>query len=269
MRSADLTKWTRVATFLSPGEDYRDPKLLAREDKLLVYFYTRYRTAESFGTRPWVSHSDDGVTWSEIEPVYKENYVFWRPKKLGEYFYVAAHKHRPLQAGDFVNVNLLRTTDGFSWSEVSEIYHTNLQETTKVQVHETSIDFYGPDRLVVVIRDGMEDFRATMAFSGSPFKAFEYKTLDTTLQGPAAVTVDGVTYISGRRRRGMENEGKTVLYSWSGDDLKEEMILPSGGDTSYGAFLPLGEDKLAMTYYSSHEEGQNAIYLATFSLESD
>ena len=68
-------------------------------------------------------------------------------------------------------------------------------------------------------------------------------------------------------RRSTDRGPKTSVCWLVGDDLQEFAELPSGGDNSYPALLPLSPTKAAMSWYSSHEKDADgkpltAIYMA-------
>jgi len=57
------------------------------------------------------------------------------------------------------------------------------------------------------------------------------------------------------------------MYWLAGDSLHEFADLPSGGDASYPGFIELSPTQAIMSWYSSHEKGEDgnpitAIYMA-------
>jgi hypothetical protein len=74
---------------------------------------------------------------------------------------------------------------------------------------------------------------------------------------------------------GRNTSGKSPYTSlcWLKDGALEDFAkLPSAGDNSYPGFVPLGDRRALVSYYSSHEKDEDgkpmtAIYLVELSLE--
>jgi hypothetical protein len=78
-RSADGRDWQTLATLRLSGEDIRDPKLVEIGGRLFLYALPNPNTyATPDGTV--LATSDDGVHWSDFEPVGPPGWLFWRPK---------------------------------------------------------------------------------------------------------------------------------------------------------------------------------------------
>ena len=76
---------------------------------------------------------------------------------------------------------------------------------------------------------------------------------------------DSQAIVAGRMWLG--NQPKTGLWTLDLENrqLKRKLLLPSAGDSSYPG-LVLSEDKLLVSYYSSHKDGKSNIYLAQISV---
>jgi len=84
--------------------------------------------------------------------------------------------------------------------------------------------------------------------------------------GPDFIMLDRETIIAGSRKYLGGTKYQTMLLKGTPEgNFSEVMVLPSGGDTSYPGFIVVG-DQLWMVYYSSHETGKAAIYLAKLPL---
>ena len=72
--------------------------------------------------------------------------------------------------------------------------------------------------------------------------------------------------VAGSRSYYVPSHHKTVLFTGNEEgNLQESYVLPSGGDTSYPGFLVEG-DQLWVSYYSSHETANSAVYFAKLPL---
>jgi len=78
MRSLDLKRWHTV-TVIDSGLDDRDPKLLATDDRLCVYFFGCRFNAVNGELRQtghtYLSSSANGVSWTTPVPIHKSNYL--------------------------------------------------------------------------------------------------------------------------------------------------------------------------------------------------
>src|SRR5512134_984593 len=116
-RSHDGRAWQELARFQVPGKDIRDPKLAVIGGRLHLFALPNSgKMATPEGTV--LATSDDGVRWSDFEPVGPEGWLFWRPKSPdgGATWYVPAYWK---DHGESV---LLRSTDGRRWERLSTIH---------------------------------------------------------------------------------------------------------------------------------------------------
>ena len=134
-RSADALTWKPIAEFRMPGGDIRDPKLAVIHDRLFLYVLRNVGfVAEPSATAFTVS--DDGVTWTPLEDCTPKGWLFWRPKTQdGKTWYVPAYWN---QHGKSV---LLKSTDGRSWTVVSQIHEGDHND-------ETDFEFMDDGRLL-------------------------------------------------------------------------------------------------------------------------
>src|SRR5690606_36167460 len=101
--------------------------------------------------------------------------------------------------------------------------------------------------------EGADDGKAHLGISRPPYTDWDWKVTDRYVGGPAALFLpDGRLLGSGRLQK--PGGPKTVLFNVDTEsgNLSEWLTLPSGGDTRYPG-LVWHEDKLWMSYYSSHE----------------
>jgi hypothetical protein len=95
---------------------------------------------------------------------------------------------------------------------------------------------------------------------------WDRRELDRYIGGPLLIRW-GDRWVVGGRKIVDGKRARTSMYWLVGDDLREFAQLPSGGDTSYPGFVELSATRAAMSWYSTHEKGDDgktitAIYMA-------
>jgi len=250
--SDDLRTWRRRTVFETKHDD-RDPKLLSTNDRLICYIASRIKNPEHPRNKQCnLTWTEDGEQWSPIQPAYAEDHRFWRPRQCGDAYYVASCEVQPPERDEDWHVYLLKSSDGIEWREVSEIYSGDW-------ANETSIVFPDEKRIVALVRREWKSGIPAVCVSSFPFTSWQCTDCDRFLQGPGMVVWGDDIIVVGRGKS--EGRIRTVLYTLEDSELKEHLVLPSGGDTSYAGFLQTSPEELIVSYYSSHE-GQAAIYIA-------
>lgn len=254
-RSRDARVWEKVREFRVPETDIRDPKLAAIGGRLWVYALPNH----TFDPRPYetmLAHSRDGATWSELQSVQPEGWLFWRPKSRdGRTWYVPAYVRGMGKA------ILLSSDDGETWHEVSVIHDGD-------GASETAIEFMPDGRILATVRlefearwRGQRESATLIAVAHPPYREWR-KTLShaTRLDGPALFAFDGKIYALGRHHPnsgGLLNQTgsilgrkRTALYHVTPDGLIYLSDLPSAGDTAYAGAVVRG-DELIASYYTN------------------
>ena len=164
-RSGDARSWETMVTLKVPGKDIRDPKFALIGDRLFLYALPNegvFATPE----QTVVATSEDGVSWTDFQPVGPPGWLFWRPKSAdGRTWYVPAYW---FEHGKSI---LLRSLDGFEWEQVSTIYDGEGND-------ETAIEFLPNGRLLATARlevtpdtlSGNQDASTLLAVSAPPFE---------------------------------------------------------------------------------------------------
>ena len=255
-RSVDGRQWETLATLRLPNLDIRDPKVVVIEDRLHLYALPNdslYATPKS----TVLAVSDDGVDWSEFEPLKPEGWLFWRPKTFdGVTWYVAAYWHKHGQS------ILLRSTDGRSWDRVSEIYQGEAND-------ETAIEFLADGRLLATARLegradspwGHPDAGTLVAVAEPPFEQWRHhKSRVTRLDGPALFRLGDRLFAFARYQPGpfgrltglggAFSRKRTSLFRVAPSGLEWLTDLPSAGDTSYAGVV-VHDGHLYVNYYTS------------------
>ena len=103
MRSLDLKRWHTV-TIIDSGLNDRDPKLLATEDRLCVYFFGCRFSAVDGELRQvghtYLSSSENGVSWTDPAQIHKSNYWLWSIRQHQGAFYSAEKGGELLTSSD-------------------------------------------------------------------------------------------------------------------------------------------------------------------------
>jgi hypothetical protein len=238
-----------------PGADIRDPKLAVIGDRLFLYVLRNDQlVAEPSATA--CTFTDDGVHWAPLAPCGPDGWLFWRPKRLGDRWYVPAYWK------DHGRSILLSSTDGAHWDLVSQIHDGDRND-------ETDLEFL-PDGTAVVtarleISDSMfgDDGACTLiATAPAPYTTWSTTRCSTNrLDGPCLFGHEGRVYAVGRRHRrvrggrfnrraGFLGRKRTALYLVESNALVHLMDLPSAGDTGYPGVVLRGDD-LTVCYYTN------------------
>lgn len=222
------------------------------------------------------------------------NYDFWHPTEYDGRYYVTCDGSGHAPEGVYSTVDLLTTADGERWTWVSEILHGTVMppdaETPYPKTpypSETALCFFDDGRLLAVTR--APGSTAVLSTSAPPYSKWQRRmSQESRCYGAAMAKVGNHIVVTGRsfadERVGPEaakfnekfSEYDTTqlrlgVYLYQDGDIRLKTVLPSGGDTGYGAILPTSDSEFLVAYYSSHEyppekPGSN-VYLASVSLE--
>ena len=154
-------------------------------------------------------------------------------------------------------VQLVSTADGIRYDHITRLPIEGVP-------NEATLRFTPDGGMLALVRREGSDHRAVLGRSNPPYTQWSFTTLEKPIGGPNLIEgPTGDWWVSGRDYR---SEGTRTFIARLGVDgrLHDELILPSGGDTSYPGLVLEGET-LLVSYYSSHEDG-TAIYLAQVDL---
>lgn len=259
IKSSDGEVWHNALVFEETGIDLRDPKLSITPDgKLMILMGgSEYAPTGEFITRQSrVAFSSDGEHWSSLTKILEPHEWLWRVTwHEGKAYGVSYRSSSIPENGDWI-VTLFVSEDGINYQILTQ---------WDIQGHpsEATLRFLETGEMVALLRRGKN---AWIGCSNSPFKDWNWTEASCHLGGPNFLILpDQTMWATGRmfgKNRADEIIERTVLVEMTLQDLKFEMVLPSGGDdTSYpGMVYHNGE--LWISYYSSHEENKSSIYLA-------
>lgn len=293
-RSIDAREWETVAKITVPDTDVRDPKFAIIRDRLFVYFLpNRHFDPEPETT--YFTSSDDGVIWDvprELDTISVTNYYpdgtsekvtsggwnLWRPKSFdNETWYVMASGKKyaedvPFNYGGRIEgyqveeegkahmIILIKTNDGVSWEEVSDVYVAK-------GVFEPCLEFTPEGKIISTIRSsslgtggyafGNPTANTIIAVSEYPYTYWEcFHSFITRLDGATLFELDGRIFAAGRNHLGprfdMGNnvaKKRTAFFEVKENGLLFLFDLPSNGDTSYTGVAERGDD-IYVSYYT-------------------
>jgi hypothetical protein len=268
--SEDGQKWESQALISEPGIDLRDPKLAIMPDGRLMITsggsdYVDNKLME-WHTR--VLFSGDGQKWTppiRVRGIPSNNW-FFRITWYGKTGYVASNVCETNPETGQVNTRnrkliLFKTTDGINYQPVSKDFNPTSEGC------EATVKFKSDSSLVILIRNaGGASTAGFLAFAKPPYQNFELIQIDHGMGGPNFFALADNRWIAvtrespGERPTPRTGTATVMLHLDENGIFQRLFELPSGGDTSYPG-LVIYEDKLWISYYSSHE-GKSAIYLS-------
>lgn len=278
--SKDGRKWESVALLAKEGFDLRDPKLSVTPDGrlMLVIGGSVYEGKVLAQRIPQVAFSSDGRHFSDPEPAEFSEGIPFGMEWLWRLTWHDGTGYAVIYGEKFA---LVKTVDGRHFETVTELAADGFP-------NETTLRFTSDGRMAMMIRRESNDKRGWWGVSEAPYTDWNFVPMDLQLGGPEFLITTGPgcpgngfagSSVSGSKGSGVGSTGselviagtrsyfigkkpKTILLKGGLDGVFEEVcVLPSGGDCSYPGFRIVG-DELWVVYYSSHELGHAAIYLA-------
>jgi hypothetical protein len=276
LSTADRSAWKREAE-LALGSDVREPRLLAFNGVLFLYFYEAGVNPLRFEPKRLLSceRRADG-TWTAPGDFYKPGYVPWRVRQHQGNAYMSVYYGRGLyEAGETPSdIRLLTSKDGRNWNPISEAPQLN-----RVGAEEPEFDFDEQGNLVALVRLEVGGGsllctapRDDLAHWTTHTSAYKYDSSFMFRHG-------GQSYVIARRNvagpsdRGwnlppsINNTVNLVLYSLTRKrtslyrvDLDAHALtplfdLPSKGDTAFAAVAPLDDGTYYVVNYSNQLDG--------------
>lgn len=266
LRSPDGKKWTSIAELKKAGIDLRDPKLsITPKGQIMVIMGgSIYENSKLLGRKPQVSFSDKkGNKFSNPEEVKLDPAIpswgswLWRVTWHDGVGYTIDYQIGPEERKGPTAMYLLRTKDGKKFEKVSKIDLDGFP-------NEATVRFAPDGKMHVMIRRETADQMGVWAVSEAPFTDFKFSKMNIRLGGPNFIFTDEGKIIAGTRV--YTPSVYTALFTGTADgDFRELIRFPSSGDNSYPG-LVIREDKLWVSYYSSHE-GKSSIYIVEIPMD--
>ena len=247
------------------GADLRDPKLSVTPDgKLLLLAHARFNDEnnKTTKTKPYCWFSTDGFSWSSPTALTIENEWLWRISFFQD-FALGFTYNRGQQRLNLYKGNPLRSWNCIKTSALSQ------QKHGLGYPNESDILYSDKGEAYALVRRDADTGSAQLGYSKPPYTQWSWRDLKHYIGGPAFVKQNDEIAIAGGRLW-TKTGPKMALYTLNlkQAELKPVLLLPSAGDSSYPG-LVLQENKLLVSYYSSHIDSKSSIYLAEIELTND
>ena len=259
--SDDGCTWRSVASIAEEGVDLRDPKLSVTPDGRMMVLIggSYYDQGKLLKRQPRVVFlKNERLTTAQpvplaIDPRISNEYDWlWRVtwhEGVG-YGVVYQPKDDPWKS------HLVKTGGGVKYDLVTTL---NLPG----KPNESTVRFLPDGRMLIVVRNEDGKSRGHLGISVSPFKEWSWCDINAKLGGPNVIPLPSGKLVLGTRNYGKVCRTAIGPLTLNGR-FSPNVVLPSGGDTSYPG-LVVYDNKLWVSYYSSHED-RTAIYMATIPL---
>lgn len=270
IRSTDGVNWESAALFSSTEErrpDLRDPKIVVGPDGQLVLMGTGTSRDINAGRNTYLWFSHNGTDWSEGCPAREEAAWLWSLACDKAACYSAGYSGVGNSTPSVVS--LYKKEGSSNFKPITTLY------TDDQYPNETSLLFHNDEALAIIRREfapgqtSMPPYNngtALLATSKAPFTEWHATDLGIYVGGPILLRLpNGKIIASGRK---ITSNHYTALWEVDVEkrQLKELLLLPSGGDCAYPG-LEWHDDRLWVSYYSHHER-KSCIYFAEVQLES-
>jgi len=252
LSSKDGKAWASFGAIAEEGLDLRDPKFSITPDNqlmLLVGGVTKGHERNSY-----VAFSTDGAKWPPLKKILSGEWLWRVTWHCGKGYGVAYRVEKERWP-----VTLYLTEDGLNYQKIEEF-------DIEGKPSETTLRFKPSGEMVALMRRGSFPFGATLiGVSQFPYQDWVWTNTKMSFGGPNFLILpDGQMWASGRTIKFDEKDElveRTTLARMDETALKVVLDLPSGGDdTSYPGMV-YKDGILWISYYSSHEGNQSAIYL--------
>jgi hypothetical protein len=250
LQSSNDDQWHSVALISMPNADLRDAKFsLTPAGTLLLLGAGALHDRSLCSHQSFIWQSDNGICWSEPQPVGEPNIWLWR-MTWQQKLYAVGYK-----VGQPRFVRLYNTSDSNSFTAVSDIYSGSY-------ANESALLFENDGTALCLLRRDPE--HGLFGVSQPPYTDWHWQDSGCRIGGPQCLqTPDGRLLACVRLYDDKVRTSLCWIDRQTGK-LSEALPLPSGGDCSYAGMVLQG-NTLYVSYYSSHE-ATTAIYLAVVSV---
>lgn len=248
--SDDLNEWETAHFVSEPTRDYRDPKLVNFGGELRTYFAAvpfRDGRPDSARRASMVVRSRDGRQFGKPELLtgLPKGVWLWHVASQGDTLYGTGYSRA--ENGLYLGT-LFRSKDGIAWERHADIPSPG---------SETFLDFDKSGTLWLLVRRQDQGNVLVLCRAEAPYDSITVeKQMPMALGGPFVKRLDYGWIIITRQwdlpgRRNLRTE---IFWLGDQDDQPRSITrLPSGGDTSYAAWLDTAPGQAIVSYYSSHE----------------
>lgn len=254
LSSPDATSWVSSALITYPAADLRDPKIVvAPGNRIMLTAAAAMPPSFDYRHKTLAWFSNEGREWTSPEEIGERNYWLWR---------IAWHHDRAIGMGySTVDPRILRcytSRDGLQFDTLND----NVFD--KGDPNETSIVFLHDESALCLMRRDGDTKTAQLGRSRPPYRGWSWQDLGVRIGGPQMIRLPDGRIVAAVRLYDGKVRTSLCWLEPAIPALTEFMVLPSGGDSSYGG-LVFHDGLLHVSYYSSHED-KTAIYLAKVKL---
>ena len=258
LKSRDGSQWQLASEIRLPGEDLRDPKIIVTPDQgLMVTTVGVDRRADPV-MQSYLYFSADGKTWSGPKSVGKQHEWIWRSRYIQDGCYGVSYN-----PGE-------QSTTLYKLDEQNN-YQPWVQPLFSKETHQLGYpnehDLFELDgnAMGCLLRRDADTATAQLGISAPPYTHWQWHDLGVQIGGPVVLRLNERLTLAAL---GLYQPVRTVICALDVQQpqLKELLVLPSDGDTSYPG-LVFKDDILYCSYYSSHED-KSCIYLATLKMNA-
>jgi hypothetical protein len=255
LTSKDGKDWESAALLTSPDSDLRDAKItITPQGELMLCGAEAFHDKSKHTHQSVAWFSKDGYTWSEPHDIGDPDYWLWRVTWHNGTAYSIGY-----QVGQEKSLRLYTSVDGKKFTPLVD----RLLESEFP--NETSIMFEGETAYCLLRRDGKPG-HGLLGIAQAPYQNWDWKDTGIKIGGPHMIKVSDNQTIAAVRLNDQPVRTALCNLDLESGKLTELTALPSGGDTSYAGLVRY-EDRLYVSYYSSHEQ-KTAIYFAQIKLDS-
>ncbi len=262
LTSSDGEYWESAGLIELNGVDLRDPKISVTAKKRLMIAMggSKYDQQELKSIVSYVSLSDpNGNKFSAPEPIVLPEQIksdfdwLWRVTWYDKVGYGVVYQSNVDGEPGKSKAYLVKTEKGTEYEFITEL---NIEGDP----NEATIRFLTGAEMMMIVRRGGGDQMGMMGTSKAPYTDWTWEKLDFELGGPNFEVIPINKILIGTRVNGPDGPYSALLLGKKGEEFKEVMKLPSGGDTGYPGFYSIA-GYVWLSYYSSHE-GKTSIYYA-------
>ncbi len=254
-QSTDTERWEPNLTLDVSGDD-RDAQLLPTEGRLLLYI----NSLNDGVFKVSVVFTEDGLRWSNPQPIYETGYILWKPLIHEGRYYAAAHRPGPAEHRE---AHLVTSEDGISWEKISTIRAGQGESETTL--------LFGPHGKLTAFLRSEVTLGGAILESEPPYTRWSERPAGVHLSGHAVYTFEGVTYLMGRLLAyeptaepatlradlaGRSLHQATIIYTYDEGQLHPYCRLgPLAGnhDSSYPAAVRDDDEMLIVYHRAAHE----------------
>lgn len=254
--SSDGVSWNLSAEIYQAETDLRDPKIIVTPDqRLLLSCAGVKRDLAGTPLQSYIYFSTDGKIWSAPKAVGTLNHWLWRYRFVGDCAYAVAY-FAPEEATYFYKLSL----DGQALLYCDPLF--SKQQNGLGYPNEHDLFTLDDGSLGCLLRRDADTGSAQLGLALPPYNVWQWRDLEVRIGGPVLLRLSTGSLLAAVR---LYQPTRTSLCLLDVDKgrLEEQLVLPSGGDTSYAGLVEQ-QGTIWCSYYSSHE-GKTAIYMAQIS----